>query len=327
MFRTSLTPTLSGNPIDLKDNILLTGSCFSVNLGNKLKAHKLSAAINPLGISYNPVSIFQQLQAAIESKPIPNEHIVPLYDQYAHLDYHSSFKEESPEDLKNLLEKQQSTAASLLANSKWLFLTLGTAWVYRFNATDNIVNNCHKLPAAQFGKACLSVNEITKAFSALLAALHNSNEHINIVLTVSPVRHLKEGFVENQRSKAILHVFAQEMAALHAKVSYYPSYEIMIDDLRDYRFYEPDMLHPNEVAIQYIWEHFQQTYFRDHSRSILQQWEKVQRSLQHKAFQPNAAAHYSFQQKLLLKLQQLAEYLPLSEEIAILENAIKNRKP
>ena len=326
MFRTALQPPSYDFEIGLQSPILSLGSCFAQSMGNRLLAHKFKALVNPFGTLFNPISIFKLLQMSLD-KDLPNdfeEHFVQNQGIWHHYDFHSEFSASTKADLAQNIAKALQKLRHFIHTQKpqVLLLTFGTAWVYELKTSQKVVANCHKTPAQHFEKRLLSLEEITQAFQLLQQPLKNSLPHLQILLTVSPVRHIKDTLPLNTVSKSLLRVLCHQWAENYAQVSYFPSYEMMLDDLRDYRFYEADMLHPNEVAQAYIWEQFQQSFFSENTRQVLKKWAKVQKALQHKAFHPQSPAHRAFLEKTKQQLQNLSAILDLQEELKMVEGAL-----
>lgn len=244
--------------IDFKSKITMIGSCFTESIGNHLIESQFNVMINPFNIVFNPFSISQQLF----DKSTNEKHFIPQNGRVFSLDYHSKFNGESASDLVRKISNTKILVQKRLDDTDVLIITFGTAWTYHYKATGLTIGNCQKLPADQFRKELLSSSDLELIYSNLFTSILSKNPTLKIILTVSPVRHIKDGLVENNRSKAILLSLCQHLEAKYARnVIYYPSYEIVMDDLRDYRFYKKDLLHPNQMAIDYIYNHFKDTFF------------------------------------------------------------------
>ncbi len=310
-FRTKI-PLLSKAPkIDYQSKILMIGSCFVENIGEKLSYYKLQNLRNPFGILFHPGAIENFIYRAINSKEYSSDDIFYHNERWHCFEAHSVLSDPKGEELlKNLNQNLRLTRDYLLKTSH-ILITLGTAWVYKNIESGKAVANCHKLPQKNFSKELLGVAEIQQSLTSLLSALKSINPDLTIIFTVSPVRHLKDGFVENQISKAHL------ITALHPLIiknnplaHYFPAYEIMMDELRDYRFYAEDMLHPNSVAINYIWEKFVEVWFSSEAVSTLKQIGAIQKSLAHRPFDENSISYQSFSQKLQEKIKDLKGEIP-----------------
>lgn len=315
MFRTEISPAPSFQKISLKSRIFTIGSCFSSHIGEKLTSNKFGVFANPFGVIFNPCSIFKVLQLTeAQATPAENGYINREGIHY-HYDFHSTFSDPDLDTLRLALEKSITTAFDHLQTANWLLITFGTAFVYRQKENNEVVANCHKVPADQFTRHLLKVGEITASFHQLYKKLKLVNPGLKIILTVSPVRHIKDTLPLNSVSKSTLIIACKEICDQFSEVGYFPSYEIMLDDLRDYRFYEADMLHPNKVAVNYIWEKFAHTNFDDETLGFLNEWEKVLQALKHRPFHPNSPSHQAFIMKTIQRLDDLKEKVDVSHEI------------
>lgn len=301
------------NRIDYHSKTLLLGSCFSDNIGEKLAYFKFQNLKNPFGILFNPKAIETLITNAVNQKKYSDEDVFFHNEQWHCFEVHSKLSDSDKEVcLKNLNSAMQETN-QLIHESTHIVITLGTAWVYRFLETKSLVANCHKVPQKQFTKELLSVDEISKSLETIVHSIRSVNSQASIIFTVSPVRHIKDGFIENTRSKALL------ITAIHNIIKkprfgggevYFPSYEIMMDELRDYRFYSEDMLHPNQTAINYIWEKFEKSWIHSEASKIMNDVDVIQKGLQHRPFNPNSNKHNLFLQNLERKKKQLITEFP-----------------
>ncbi|SFB78295.1 GSCFA family protein [Flexibacter flexilis DSM 6793] len=311
-FRTTFNIPPADFPIQYAGSLVSLGSCFADLMGQRLSNAKFDMLANPFGTIFNPISLFGLLQAdAHFFEPYFVEHQGIWYNYQAHSQCAATSREALAQDLGARTEMLQR----YLQKSNYLIITLGTAWVYELTAQAQTVANCHKQPTKTFGKRLLGVEEIEGAFVQCYDFLQKINPSLNIILTVSPVRHLKDTLPLNAVSKSVLRLASHYISEKHKKVSYFPVYELLTDDLRDYRFYAPDMIHPSEVAENYIWEQFTQTYCRPETMTLMQQWHEIRRDLAHRPFLPESAAHQAFLQKLLQKLERIAAHLPVKEEM------------
>lgn len=299
----------SYHQLDYKSRVFLFGSCFSENIGEKFNYFKFQSAQNPFGILFHPFAIENLITNAINEKEYTNEDVFFHNELWHSYDTHSKLSASSKEVLLNELNKQVKLTYKNITESTHIIITIGTAWVYRHIASDYIVANCHKVPQKHFLKELLSVDDVFNSLQSITSLLKSVNNEVSIIFTISPVRHLKDGFVENTQSKAHLisaiHSFLAQPSV--SKCYYFPSYEIMLDELRDYRFYEEDMLHPNKTAIDYIWEKFKNVWIAKETFTTLQEVEQIQKDLAHKPFYPNSEKHKQFLQKLEAKKKQLQE--------------------
>jgi len=288
--------------------MLLIGSCFSENISKKLHYFKFNTYSNPFGILFNPIAIEALITHAINEKIYTENEIFQLNEQWHCFDTHSDLSSLNKKDvLQNLNSTIQATHQQL-TNATHILITLGTAWVYRFIENDTIVGNCHKVPQKKFLKELLSVDEIMASLENMSALIKNVNPKTNIIFTVSPVRHLKDGFIENSQSKAHLLAAIHQLVDKRKQLYYFPSFEIMLDDLRDYRFYDSDMIHPNDTAIEYIWEQFINVWIHENSLSIMKEVDSIQKSLAHKPFNPDSEQHKLFLSGLQTKIQNLKKH-------------------
>lgn len=293
------------NHIDYNSNVLLFGSCFSENIGNKFNYFKFQSSINPFGILFHPLAIETLITRAINKTYYTEDDLFFQNEQWCCLDAHSKFNTTSKTELLKALNSQIDKTYDALHKTTHIFVTLGTSWVYRHIATDAIVANCHKLPQKQFLKELLSVEDSTAALEAIITLVRSINADVNFVFTLSPVRHIKDGFVENARSKAHLLTAIHHVVDIRNGLYYFPSYEIMMDELRDYRFYNEDMLHPSPTAIDYIWNKFEATWLSEDAQKTLQAVTSIQSKKAHRPFNSDSKAHQDFLNKLNLEIKDL----------------------
>lgn len=307
MFRTEVQVSPSTLNLGLQQPVLTVGSCFAEVIGAKLQQYKVDALVNPFGTIFNPISVSLLLQAAAGRPYTFEEHLVQQNGIWYAYDLHSSLSSPSKEALLQNVQKRLSQTNQYLQNASLLIITLGTAIAYRLQGSGKLVANCHKLPAANFTRQLLTVEEMKAAFEKMLAQLKQVNPGINVLLTVSPVRHIKETIELNSVSKASLRVLCHQLQQEHEQVLYFPAFEIMMDDLRDYRFYKEDMLHPTAVAEAYIWQKFVDAYYAPEFRQFMGQWEKVQRAVAHRPFHPQSEGHQQFLKSTLNQLETLRQ--------------------
>lgn len=299
--------------IDYNSKLFLLGSCFSENIGNKLSYYKFQSVQNPLGILFHPKAIEHLILNSINAKEYTEEDIFELNERWHCFDAHSQLSNNVKKELLQNLNEAIKTTKKQLNNSTHIIITLGTAWVYRYINSDIIVANCHKVPQKQFLKELLSVDEVTESLESITALIRSINPKASIIFTVSPVRHVKDGFVQNQQSKSHLITGIHNLIEPRKNIHYFPSYEIMMDELRDYRFYKEDMIHPNQTAIHYIWEKFVYSWFKESSLSTMKRVEEIQKGITHKPFNPNSEAHQKFLDKLKFKQEQLQKEFSFME--------------
>ncbi|MEQ8471833.1 MAG: GSCFA domain-containing protein [Marinoscillum sp.] len=300
--------------IRLKDPIFSIGSCFSDNIGERLKHHKFDVLANPLGIIYNPYSIFKNLKLIL-TEGIDPENFIKNRGVYFHWDTHSTISGTELEDFKKLLNDRSLLAQKSLINAEWLIITLGTTYVYKYKETGKIVANCHKVPQSEFEKITMASSEIVGDYLETMDLLRSINPKIKTILTVSPVRHIRDGLVANNLSKSTLLQAVDQIVRRDGKSSYFPAYEIMIDVLRDYRFYKDDMIHPSEQAVGYIWNRFIEGHMDDKAKAFIEEWQRILKSLSHRPFHPSSPDHQKFLKSTINKLKSLEAVVDVNKEL------------
>ncbi len=310
-FRTQITiKTQEHNQIDYASKIVLFGSCFSKNISQKLAHFRFQHFANPFGILFHPNAIEANITNAINKK-IYTENDLFFYNERWHcFEAHSSLSDTSKESLLNHLNTAITTTHQQLENASHILITLGTAWVYRFVESDTIVANCHKIPQKQFLKELRSVEEIKENLQAIIEMIRSINKKTSIIFTVSPVRHLKDGFIENTQSKSHLISAVHQVVEPRKRSHYFPSYEIVLDDLRDYRFYKEDMIHPNQTAIDYIWQQFSTIWISESAQRTMQEVTVIQKGLSHRPFNKNSEQYRTFLINLEKKMETLQKEFP-----------------
>lgn len=323
-FRTEIHIPPASFPLSRTQGILTLGSCFAEVIGRKLQQVKAHCLVNPYGTVFNPLSAHKLLRATItNSFPDLEKGLVPQQGLWFHHDFHSSFCHAQPEVLLQNLQETIEQAHHFLTQAQAILLTWGTAFVYERTSSGALVSNCHKVPQREFSKRLLSLEEITQDSRQTLALLQEYFPAVQVMLTVSPVRHIKDTLPLNSVSKSLLRVAAHQVMEDHPMISYFPAYELLLDDLRDYRFYGSDLIHPAEMAEHYIWEKFITAYANQDFSNFLQRWAEVSRDLQHRPFNPDSAAHQTFLQHLLSRLQEMAREADLQEEIATVQRQLR----
>ena len=292
--------------IDYNAKLLLFGSCFSENIGNKFEYFKFQSISNPFGILFHPKAIENLVLRAIQQTEYVESDVFFHNEQWHCFDAHSQHSNVSKEKILSDLNTQIQLANQQILESTHIIITLGTSWVYKLVESDKIVANCHKVPQKEFSKILLSIEEIKQSLQSIIESVQSVNKNASIVFTVSPVRHIKDGFVENTLSKS--HLISAIHQVTNSQVSYFPSFEIMLDELRDYRFYKSDMLHPNETAVEYIWQKFQHVWIASDALKTMGDVDVVQKGLKHKPFNENSEAHQKFLQQLKKKQTALSSH-------------------
>lgn len=321
MFRTEIEAQNSPVKINYKSKILTLGSCFSDSIGQRLQQSRFSTTVNPFGTIFNPLSIVELLELSLERNEVLEHATIKRDGYYLNYKFHSSFRARTKDTLHKRMEKALDEVSRQIKQANVIFITLGTAWVYEQQKSHMLVANCHKVPQKEFSKRLVATEEIVPAFFNLKEIINQHNPNVQFVLTVSPVRHTRDTLKLNAVSKSVLRTACYYMEDMAEDVHYFPAYEIMMDDLRDYRFYEKDLIHPNEQAIDYIWEKFIDTFIED--KELLGQWTKLKQALEHKPFNPKSGAHQKFLQKTLSQLKDLNGQIPLDQEIAQIKKQLK----
>jgi hypothetical protein len=275
-------------------------------MGEKFEYFKFQNTVNPFGIIFNPVSIEKLVSRAINKDYFTENDIFFHHDLWHCYDVHSKLSNANKEAFLNSLNQLLEATHNQIIQSTHIIITYGTSWVYRLKTSGEVVANCHKVAQNEFDKEILSVTTIEKSIQNTMDLVHTINPNCNVIVTVSPVRHIKDGFVANQQSKAHLIAAIHRITNYKLRIAnYFPSYEIMMDELRDYRFYAEDMLHPNQVAIDYIWECFFTNYIATDCYTMMQEVCSVQKGLAHRPFNPNSESHQQFLRALYQKITQL----------------------
>lgn len=325
-FRTKVELPLKGPEIHHADQLMMWGSCFSEHIGNLLSENKFTCDVNPFGVLYNPISIASSIQRLLDGLPYQKQDLHQEQGQWYSLMHHSSFSSADVTECLDKINQRIMSGHEHLLHADWLIFTWGSSFVYTWKEDGKIVGNCHKLPARLFERHIISVDEIATAYLPLLQQLRSLRPHLQCLFTVSPIRHLKDGLHGNQLSKANLLLAADQICRELDFCHYFPSYEILIDELRDYRFYADDMMHPSPLAIQYVWECFGNCYFSPSTFSFMKEWEKIRRGLAHRPFNPETEAHQAFLSQILLKIEELKEkfpYLDVQKEIKLCQAQLK----
>ena len=321
-FRTEVSIPKSMFEVTHQHRIAMIGSCFTNNIGTCLNNDKFDVSINPFGILFNPISVANAIEHCANQIFIKKDSLINTSEQWVSLLHHSQFNRAAQEETLKVINHSILEAKDYYNNADLLIITFGTAWIYKYNKTGDYVANCHKIPNKEFTKELLSVTKIVEVYKKLFKSLIKSNPKLNIIFTISPVRHWKDGVVENNQSKATLQLAVKELVEEFDFVNYFPAYEIVLDELRDYRFYKDDMLHPNEVAVAYIYEKFRATYYSEKTILLNKKISKIRLAASHRPFNFEADSHQSFIAKTKLLITQVGlenPYLDFSEELKQLE--------
>jgi len=300
------------------------GSCFAENIGEKLQKSKFQTLINPFGILYNPASIHASLERILEKKLFSENELFEHEGVWKSFNHHSRFAELSSSEFLHNANKKLEETHDFLQSTDFLMITFGTAWIYRLKESGEVVSNCHKLPVTLFVREKLTPDAIVEMYAKLMEKLLQIRPKIKIMFTVSPIRHWKDGAHENQLSKASLLLAIEQLQLLFPdNTMYFPAYEIVLDELRDYRFYAEDMIHPNETAIRYIWERFSDCFFSEETKKQLGEIEKINVAMRHRPFNQQSKSFQDFIQKNLKSLDEIERKYPeldFKEERRYFEN-------
>ncbi|TAJ12950.1 hypothetical protein DMA11_10630 [Marinilabiliaceae bacterium JC017] len=309
-FRTIVPVTESSIKINYDSKILFMGSCFTENIGAKLVNARFNVLINPFGILYNPMSISQSLDLLLERRCFTEHDLVFDNDLWHSFFHHGRFSSEKKEECLSMINDELEKASEFIKSADFLILTFGTAWVYELKESQRVVSNCHKFPAKAFNRYRLEPEEIVHTYKDLFVKLKVHNPKLKIILTISPVRHWKDGAHGNQVSKAVLLLAVNNLVALFENVDYFPAYELILDDLRDYRFFDEDMLHPGKKAIDYVWERFCKAWFAKDAVSFLQEMNRVIKAKEHRPFNPQSEAYEIFLSQNIEKIHKISKSYP-----------------
>jgi hypothetical protein len=298
---------------------LMVGSCFATNIGERLVRLKLPAMVNPFGVVYNPLSVSSSLKMLVDGVQLSESDLFfqnGVWNSYTH---HSSFSMADKEECLATINHSLMAGSIMVRESSHVVITLGTSWAYKLKETGRIVANCHKTRASEFERIFLDAPSSTNALAEAVAALRTVNPSVKVVLTVSPIRHVKDGLVENQLSKASLVVACHKLCSDFEGVSYFPSYEIMVDELRDYRYYADDMVHPSSMAVDIIFKKFAAAAINALSKEAMEEVDKIVRAVEHIPFNREGEEYRKFCTTMARKaaeLQKRYTFLDLSGEIA-----------
>ena len=296
--------------ISATSNLFLIGSCFSENIGEKLSESNFRACINPFGTVFNPFSLSKLLDISSEKTTYEQSGIDTLDGRYFHYDFHSSLDGKSLDELRSNLNRSCHQAQKKLKTSDIVIITFGSSIVYHHTEIDKIVSNCHKVPGKYFDREILSSDEMVDQMNQTIINLQENNPNVNIILTVSPVRHTKEGLIDNSLSKARLVDLCHQLQNNIEGLFYFPSYEIMIDELRDYRYYDSDLIHPSKLAVDIIWERFTNQYFQESAVEKVKDFAKLNKAVYHRPFDNESDGYRQFCKKQLVEISILEKKYP-----------------
>jgi hypothetical protein len=322
-FRTTVKTGENRGWLHHSDHVVLLGSCFSDNIGAKMHGALFHATVNPMGTLYNPMSIARGVQRLIEQRPVAGQELFMQSGVWNSFDFHSRHSMPDKQVTIDRMNERIEQGHLALKQALMLTITLGTAIVYRLKSTGEVVANCHKVPQHEFERKMATVSEMARELDEMVKRLHQFNPELKIIFTVSPIRHIADGLDINSLSKASLRVAIQETIARHRDYcDYFPAFEIMMDDLRDYRFYSSDMVHPSDVAVEYIWQAFQATYLDDHSALAVARCERVSKRLQHRHMSANREAMDRFNTDTAIVIRNLIKEYPYLSQNPDLQKAL-----
>lgn len=314
MYTTPVQIPYSNLKIGYEDKILTLGSCFAENIGTKLQNAFFLSFINPFGVLYNPLSAGQGIRTLLGETKFTEEDLFQHGSLWNSFSHSSAFSATTSAEALQKINSRLLAARSFLSETNVLMITLGTAWIFEDIESGSVVANCHKLPANRFTRRRLNVDEIVAELSDVIELLKLRNPNLQIILTVSPIRHWKDGAHENTLSKSTLHLAVDELKKKFDYLDYFPAYEIMIDELRDYRFYATDMLHPSEQAVDYIWQRFSETYFTQETLQLKKELEQLRADLNHRPLHPDTVEYQQFLITVEKKKNVLIEKYPFLKE-------------
>ena len=322
-FMLNFEPKKLSKQINYRDKLLLIGSCFTEHIGGALEDAKFSILQNPNGILFDPVSVCNSLISYIQNKQYKEADLFQLNEIWNSWQHHSRFSHIDRAEGLRIINESQQQAHEFLKTADWVFITLGSSFSYRLTelaggGLEKAVANCHRAPAQWFSKHLLSILEIIEALDLCMHQLFQFNSKLQIIFTISPVRHIRDGVVENNRSKARLIEAVHHMVNKFDKLYYFPAYEIVIDILRDYRFYDIDFVHPNYMATDFVLQKFSAACLDDEARQLMEELKKINIARRHKAFQPTTTAHKQFLLSSAEKTKELQKkypFLDLQDEL------------
>ncbi|MGB5988895.1 MAG: GSCFA domain-containing protein [Marinifilaceae bacterium] len=328
VFRTRIDIEDSINKIDYSHKIMFMGSCFADSIGNIFRDNKFNTFVNPFGVTYNPISVANSLNAILDNKEYTEDDIIFTNGKWVSMAHHGKFSHQDKQFCLNRLNSNNYNARLFLEETSYLVITFGTAWVYESIENRTVVSNCHKLPARDFKRYRLTVEEIVDVYRELIVMLKHFNPNIKIIFTLSPIRHWKDGAQENQLSKSVLLLAINELKQTLYNVDYFPSYEIVMDELRDYRFYAEDMIHVSPLTVNYIWQRFKETNISKSVMSAMFDVSKLTKSIQHRPLVADTQEYRDFLNRLLVKIDLLERKYPdinFSKERDVVFERINNQ--
>lgn len=297
-------------PADYRNKMLLTGSCFTESIGARLDQFKFDVVTNPSGILYNPASILHSLLGCINGKKYAKDDLFQHHGLWHSWDHHGRFSHPDADVCLKAINSSMEEAGTRLASADWLIITLGTAGVYRLKADNRVVASCHKMPSSDFEFSLMKSEEVISLFDNFMHRLFHTNKKVKIVFSVSPVRYIRHGLVKSNLSKSILLQAVHHLVNKFDRLYYFPAYEIVTDELRDYRFYKEDMVHPNEQAIQYVWDKFVSYFMCTDAQKLMEEVHPIVQAAQHRPLHADSVEYHHFIQIQLEKIEKLENKYP-----------------
>ena len=309
--QTKITVAAPDFSIDYNSRLMMLGSCFAENMGSKFSYYKFDVDVNPCGIIYNPLSVANVLRLIVEGKQFEKSDLRQVGGKWVSLYHHGAFSSTDPDECLRRINDRLTKATGELRTLDLLVITWGTAWVYRYTRENIVVSNCHKIPSQEFERSRLSVEDIVKEYLVLIGRLREINPGLRILFTVSPIRHWKDGAHGNQLSKATLLLAIDRLREELQHVYYFPAYEIVLDELRDYRFYADDMLHMSGFTVDYIWERFLYSFISPEVLGLMNQIGRVNKGVAHRPFDPQSEEYQRLVKKMLAEIAMISRSYPM----------------
>ena len=306
-FRTRIEIPKQDISMNHATRMMLFGSCFAEHIGRKLLQHKFKTGVNPFGVLYNPFSVARSIKRLLSGTSFTEEDLLFHQGMYHSLMHHGQFSSTDKQACLNHISDRFEKAAEMIRSAELFLITFGSAYAYSWGETGEIAGNCHKIPADRFHRFRLTVEEIAEEWGGVITLCRSLQPEAKFIFTVSPIRHWKDGAHENQLSKSILHLAIDILQNRYREsVGYFPAYEVMMDESRDYRFYDEDMIHPSSLAVDYIWQRFSATYFSDETRQVNEEWSQIRRALDHRPLNPETEAYRTFVRQTVRRLEAFA---------------------
>ena len=312
-FRTVIRVDSSKEKIDYRDGVLFVGSCFAGSVGTKMTEGRMQVMINPAGTVYNPVSVSSVIELIMSKRELGEKDLSFHDGEYISFLHNTGFTSEDPASLIGMINERTRIAGDFIAKARFLFITFGTARVYRRRDNGMIVSNCHRFPSSFFVNELLKPEDITSLWRRTLDAIHQDFPSLKVVFTISPVRHWKDGAHGNQVSKSVLFLAVEELLSHPAVWGYFPAYELVMDDLRDYRFYDNDMLHLTPAAVDYVWDAFTGCFFENATLAVWKEVTAVSKARQHRFTDASRSGIRTFAETMLGKIADLRKKEPLAD--------------